>query len=342
MANVPALSYSQSDDGVRISYVWFPGAGDPIVYAPGLGGPPLAVRLQVQSCLNYLEALRLDQPLLTFDYRGTGFSGPLYDPISIGQLANDVGAVVRSAGQPVHLIGVFGGGTAVAAFAARSPEQVKSLSLVLPRMYGTAARPLATGMAAADWERFFYFVLRTILDFPDSDSGERLMPGYLAGLPRTTFDQWMAHLQTAELANYLPHVRCPVLLWSTLEESDEVARVAKLKQDSVVVLGTMAAFNETFGRAHREAFEEMWSLRGPAIPVVAGASGNNLSEREVAVLRCIARGMSNREIAEACFITSATVATHRPTHPRKDRHGQSRPRRLRGGSSSNRVNRFRQ
>jgi DNA-binding NarL/FixJ family response regulator len=51
------------------------------------------------------------------------------------------------------------------------------------------------------------------------------------------------------------------------------------------------------------------AVRGPA--VATGAQGDtDLTPREAEVLRLIAEGKSNREIARALFVSEATVKTH--------------------------------
>lgn len=52
------------------------------------------------------------------------------------------------------------------------------------------------------------------------------------------------------------------------------------------------------------------SLRGAPAPVVAPSAPDNLTHREAEVLREIATGHSNREIAERLSISEATVKTH--------------------------------
>jgi DNA-binding NarL/FixJ family response regulator len=52
------------------------------------------------------------------------------------------------------------------------------------------------------------------------------------------------------------------------------------------------------------------SLRGAPAPVVAPSAPDNLTQREAEVLREIATGHSNREIAERLSISEATVKTH--------------------------------
>jgi DNA-binding NarL/FixJ family response regulator len=56
------------------------------------------------------------------------------------------------------------------------------------------------------------------------------------------------------------------------------------------------------------------SVLAPGVATALAAGGDEtaplLTEREVAVLRSIAEGLSNREVGEALFISEATVKTH--------------------------------
>jgi len=55
------------------------------------------------------------------------------------------------------------------------------------------------------------------------------------------------------------------------------------------------------------------AARAPAAPSAAGPaepSDTDLTPREAEVLRLIAAGKSNREIARALFVSEATVKTH--------------------------------
>ena len=51
-------------------------------------------------------------------------------------------------------------------------------------------------------------------------------------------------------------------------------------------------------------------VRAPAAAPAGPASADDLTPREAEVLRLIAAGKSNREIARALFVSEATVKTH--------------------------------
>lgn len=66
---------------------------------------------------------------------------------------------------------------------------------------------------------------------------------------------------------------------------------------------------------HRLGYECLWfsmakSAAEQAAGTAAAVSGNALSSREMAVLRLIAQGLSNQEVAEQLFISLHTVKTH--------------------------------
>jgi len=65
------------------------------------------------------------------------------------------------------------------------------------------------------------------------------------------------------------------------------------------------------GGFDKRAVDAVLSAAGQASPRTrAGAWPAGLTDREVEVLRVLARGMSNREIAKALFVSEATVHTH--------------------------------
>jgi DNA-binding CsgD family transcriptional regulator len=102
--------------------------------------------------------------------------------------------------------------------------------------------------------------------------------------------------------------------WQELQAPYEAARVRVLLGLACRVLGDDDAFELELGAA-RETFDELgaapdvaWvdSLAGPA----ESADKHGLTSRELEVLRLVATGKSNREIAESLVISEHTVARH--------------------------------
>src|SRR6185369_15514745 len=77
-----------------------------------------------------LPALTPEYRVVTWDLRSHGRSGPPDEPITIATLAEDLAAVVRAAGGPVHALGHSAGGVVTMRFALDHPELVRSLVLV--------------------------------------------------------------------------------------------------------------------------------------------------------------------------------------------------------------------
>jgi ATP/maltotriose-dependent transcriptional regulator MalT len=116
-------------------------------------------------------------------------------------------------------------------------------------------------------------------------------------------------LADGEASAALAHLRRAQHIWLELDAPYEVARVRELIARACAALGDDEASGlET--DAARELFERLGAA--PDLARIAPTAGamHGLSERELEVLRLVAAGKSNREIASTLVISEHTVARH--------------------------------
>jgi ATP/maltotriose-dependent transcriptional regulator MalT len=119
-------------------------------------------------------------------------------------------------------------------------------------------------------------------------------------------------LATGGAADALVHLRAASKAWSGLEAPYEAARSRVLVGCACRELGDEEAFVLEL-EAARSVFEELGAA--PDVAVVDSLTGtaagaHGLTVRELEVLRLVAAGKSNREIAAALVISEHTVARH--------------------------------
>lgn len=93
-----------------------------------------------------------------------------------------------------------------------------------------------------------------------------------------------------------------------LDETAEGNLAGFLMRDSPFIVPLLRRAHEK--RMQRAHVERVLELLGEPLEVVASPKGEALSERELEVLRVMAEGLSNKEIASRLFVSEATVKTH--------------------------------
>jgi pimeloyl-ACP methyl ester carboxylesterase/DNA-binding CsgD family transcriptional regulator len=285
----------------------------------------------VAPLARFLERLASFSRLILFDKQGTGLSDRL-DPRtlpSMEQRTDDVRAVLDAAGsQQAALFGTLGGAAMCGLFAAKYPD--RCLALVL---YGTFARVEPdTGLlsrladnreAALDRIEQEWGTEGVGLAFwaPSIVNDEEVKAAYLrlsrAALSPGSARSLLAVGYQLEWDAILAHIGVPTLVLH--RSGDLVAPVRQGRELAASIPG--ARYVELPGADHlmwagdqdaivqevRNFLQEIRPARDGSPPQL-GELG--LTDREIAVLRLIAAGRTNKEIASTLYISPKTAGAH--------------------------------
>jgi pimeloyl-ACP methyl ester carboxylesterase len=312
----PAIRYARTSDGINIAYRTL-GEGPALVMMPGFPVSHLRREWEIPAWRAFDKRLATGRTLVRYDSRGTGLSERIVDDLSIEAHLRDLVAVMDKAGiERFALMGVVHLGPAAITFAAQHPERVSHLVLwytyARASEYSTTARVEAgRSLVERDWELYTEMTgQRTGYD--PADTAIPVATAYMresntaAGTKRA-FDAIRAYDASAQLGQ----VTSPTLVLHRKDSrilSAGVARglAAGIAGARLVMLegGSMLPFVgdvDAVVTAIAEFLAEQPS---------SAASRDGLTPREVQVLRLIAAGRSNREIAEDLVLSERTVARH--------------------------------
>jgi DNA-binding CsgD family transcriptional regulator len=188
-----------------------------------------------------------------------------------------------------------------------NPEKVSALILGTSG-HGKARAALFEMLPAQDWDLFLQSVVP-----PDRSPEERTR---IIELTRQASDQrnyllrWRALSAGSSVEELLPLLTMPVLVWHARSYQptpvEEGMKVAQLSGGRLVLIDGADGFGEAAqGIRAIAAF-----LAEVAPPESRPAGSDMLSSRELEVLRLIAAGQSNPQIAEALVISLNTVQRH--------------------------------
>jgi 3-oxoadipate enol-lactonase len=100
------------------------GTGPPLLLIMGMSGTAL------HWGEPFLDALRRDFEVITYDHRGVGASSRLDPPITIVELAEDAAGLLTALGiETAHIVGISMGGMITQELALAYPERVRTLTL---------------------------------------------------------------------------------------------------------------------------------------------------------------------------------------------------------------------
>ncbi len=306
------------------SAAWSAVGTGPVLVIGGWWSSHLQLDWQDPPFRRFVERLARSCTVVRYDRPGTGLSdrvGP--PPDGLEEELAVLSAVIEAAGPaPVNLLGASSGCPVAATYAARHPDRVTRLVLYAGYARGSdIASPAAQETMIDLVERHWGLGSRVLADvfLPGANGRERraFAAFQRRSAPREVAAGALRSVYALDASAEVPQVTRPTLV---LHRRDDRAIPFALGRDLAECIPG-AAFIELSGDEHFPwrgdsdavvtAIDRFLSGRG-----VATASAHRdqertaLTERELEVLRLVARGMTDAEIAERLVLSVHTVHRH--------------------------------
>ncbi|HWC30669.1 MAG TPA: alpha/beta fold hydrolase [Dehalococcoidia bacterium] len=327
------IRFCTTSDGVRIAYASI-GHGPVLVKAPNWL-THLEYEWQTPVWRHWWEELARDYTLIRFDQRGAGLSDWNIPEASFESWVRDLEAVVEAAAvDRFALLGISQGGPVAIDYCVRHPERVTHLLL-----YGAYARGSMNRGRSREEHEALVTLTREGWGRDNPSYRQLFTSQFMPGATTEQMD-WFNELQRTsttsanaarvqEIGSYinvldrLHLVTAPTLVL----HADRDQRVPFSEGHTLASLIPNAHLVTLSSRNHLTlADEPAWSVLignvrhflatgkplpdGPGQTEVAHAPAGQLTPREVEVLRLIAAGRSNQEIAQELVISFNTVTNH--------------------------------
>ncbi len=303
-------------DGRRIAYATV-GEG-PLLLFSGHWVTHLEEEWEDPRARSFYEELAVTHRVVRYDRLGAGLSDrKLPGPPTPEAETRQLEAVLEACGdEPATLFACSCAGLATARFASASPERVRKVVF-----FGAYASrddiPDATRRSVVDFVRVNWQLAAQML------SG--LFAPHASGDDITAFSRYQRHSAEADVAaafleldltsdarEFLPSVTMPALVLH--RRGDRTVPISRGRE--LASLLPNARFVTLGGDSHlpwlddqRDLHRALAGFLSDAVPVESNG-GSPLTRRETEVLRLVASGLSNREIASSLVLSEHTVHRH--------------------------------
>jgi pimeloyl-ACP methyl ester carboxylesterase/DNA-binding CsgD family transcriptional regulator len=314
--DAPPVQYVRTSDGFNIAYGVSGNGPALVVVSAGFMHFQLAWKLP--RLRDWLKKLAERFRVVQLDMRGAGLSSRGLPELSVEDYQRDMDAVIGRLGLDRFVLYAHSFlPTCIATqYALRNPERVSAL--ILAATVTTLASQRAPSLFAAfpneDWDIFLRTLIQVGMDPEGPEQTEEMLELFKQAFDQRDFQLMVSAANRFSFPDLLPRLTTPALVLTTrsaglypLEQSLEVARLAGAK---LVSLDGKSSYGDVEqGVSAIEAFlANLPAAPAPRAPELQASAG--LSSRELEVLRLIAAGRSNPQIAEALVISLNTVQRH--------------------------------
>ena len=311
--DAPPVQYVKTRDGYDIAYA-VSGGGPPLVFT-GAGLMHLQLAWRLPRLDAWLQILSSHFQLIQFDARGTGSSQRGLSALSVEDYQRDLEAVVERLGLKRFVL--FGHSflpTSIATnYAVRNPDRVSALilSATVTAFSSQRAPAIFTALPNEDWDVFLRAIVE-IANNPESPTqAQEMLDLFRQAYDQEDFLLMVAAANRFSFLDLLGALRTPTLVLTTsptgLYPREEAQKVAQLARGQIVALDGRTPYGD--GDQAVTAILSFLANLDSTRPV-ASAVPDGLSDREREVLRLLAQGKSNPEIAKELFISRSTVQNH--------------------------------
>jgi pimeloyl-ACP methyl ester carboxylesterase/DNA-binding CsgD family transcriptional regulator len=307
------IRYATAEDGKKIAF-WTRGSGHPFVHLT-LGTTALQGELEIPEFAEWYQELSNRWQLVRFNNRGEGLSDPSPTGRSLEESVADLSAVIDALKlDRITLFAPWYGGPPAIAYAARHPERVASLILWCTFARGSQwleqpAFQAVISLADKSWIAYTEAVAHAMYGWSRGQVANRHAAILRESVTPEFVQAFYRSVEGWDVSSSLGRISIPTLVLQREQHGlgMEVARAlaASIPQARLVGLPgeSLAPFLEDR--------ERVVNLIEQFVAETSAASAQHgLTEREVQVLRLVAAGRSNREIAEALMISVNTADRH--------------------------------
>ena len=286
------------------------------------GGSHIALEWEVPAFRRFFVRLAEQFRVVRYNPRCSGLSECPED-ITLPAFLRDLAAVAEALGpEPVGLLSNGYGSIFTNAFTAENPTRVSALASLLPVLHPERATAYFSRMVRGAGERGAQ-TMANWLDPRHTEPHEPLERLHRNAQPFSERDRLRASLATFELHDSLPAIRVPTLILHYEQNQFSAGpEMASRVPNAHLVVRAGDGYPPWYDDDQDGLFDLLVPFfhehaDGPvavARPVRQAAPPNpavsRLSPREIEVLRLLAMGQTNVEIAEQLVIAPGTVARH--------------------------------